>query len=77
MSDMSWSSPDYPPPLVGGATVPAPAIALCDCTLPAACGRAHAAPFFTWRSDDESARLHPADLEAIARRVAELLRGAP
>ena len=25
----------------------------------------------------EPARLHPADLEAIARRVAELLRGAP
>ena len=49
-------------------------IVLCNCTLPAACGRPHVAPFTFTAEPSEPARLHPDDIEAIARRVAELLR---
>ena len=52
-------------------------LVLCNCTLPAACGRPHVAPFTFTAEPSEPARLHPDDIEAIARRVAELLRGAP
>lgn len=71
----------------------APDMTPCDCTLPAACShRVHRPPIAPgpgvfdamavtgWRPTDpqpSTVALSDADVERIARRVAELLRGAP
>lgn len=63
-------------PINGMETRPHPSIGLTvDAPIAPGPGVFDVAEVTRWRP--EPPRLHPADVEAIARRVAELLRGAP